>query len=82
MEVVPVKTVQMTLDEDLLHTVDRVVKKLGTTRSSFTREALRAALRKDRVQQLERKHREGYRRKPVKPHEFSDWENEQVWVEP
>jgi hypothetical protein len=31
---------------------------------------------------LERKHREGYRRKPVKRGEFEDWEAEQVWVEP
>ena len=75
------KTIQMTLDEDLLHTVDKVVRKLGTTRSSFTREALRAAIKKSRVQELEQKQRAGYRRKPVKVHEFSDWENEQVWVE-
>jgi len=82
MEEDAMKTVQMTLDEDLLHTVDKVVRKLGTTRSSFTREALRAAIKKSLVQELEQKHREGYRWKPVKPHEFSDWEKEQVWVEP
>jgi len=76
------KTVQMTLDEDLLRSVDKLVKRLGTTRSSFAREALQAAVKKSRVQELEQKHREGYRRKPVKTHEFSDWEPEQVWVEP
>jgi metal-responsive CopG/Arc/MetJ family transcriptional regulator len=76
-----VKTVQMTLDDDLLATVDKVVKELKTTRSSFTRDALRAAVRKRQIQELERKHREGYRRKPVKTGEFSDWENEQVWGE-
>jgi metal-responsive CopG/Arc/MetJ family transcriptional regulator len=76
------KTVQMTLDEDLLRTVDKVVKRLGTTRSSFAREALQAAVKKSRVQELEQRQREGYRRKPVKTHEFSDWETEQVWVEP
>jgi metal-responsive CopG/Arc/MetJ family transcriptional regulator len=76
------KTVQMTLDEDLLRNVDKLVKKLGTTRSSFAREALQAALKRSRIQELEQKQREGYRRKPVKVHEFSDWENEQVWVEP
>jgi Arc/MetJ family transcription regulator len=32
--------------------------------------------------ELERKHREGYKRKPVKQGEFGDWEAEQVWVEP
>ena len=75
------KTVQMTLDEDLLASVDKVVKKLGATRSSFTREALRAAIRKNQIKELERKHREGYRRKPVKAGEFSDWEAEQAWGE-
>jgi len=75
------KTVQMTLDEDLLATVDKVVKELKTTRSSFTRDALRDAIRKSQIQKLERKHREGYRRKPVKRGEFGDWENEQVWGE-
>ena len=31
--------------------------------------------------ELERKHREGYLRKPVKPDEFGGWEDEQVWPE-
>ncbi len=76
------KTVQMTLDEDLVMAVDKVAKRLGTTRSAFTRRALRAAIEKTRIDELERKHREGYRRKPVKRGEFGDWESEQVWVEP
>lgn len=76
------RTVQMTLDEDLLRTVDKVVKKLGTTRSAFTRQALKAAIREVRMNALEQKQREGYKRKPVKQEEFSDWEREQVWVEP
>jgi Arc/MetJ family transcription regulator len=32
--------------------------------------------------ELEQKHCEGYKRKPVKRGEFEDWEAEQVWVEP
>lgn len=72
------KTVQMTLDEHLVKAVDSAAKKLGTTRSAFTREALRSALKAVRVKELESKHREGYRRKPVKRGEF-DWESEQVW---
>lgn len=76
------KTVQMTLEEDLVATIDNVVKKLGTTRSAFTRQALRDALKQYRVRELERRQREGYRKKPVKPEEFGDWEAEQVWVEP
>ncbi len=73
------KTVQMTLDENLVKAVDSAAKKLRTTRSAFTREALRSALREVRVRDLESKHREGYRRKPVKRGEFSEWESEQVW---
>ena len=37
------RTVQMTLDETLVQEIDQVVKELGTTRSAFAREALRAA---------------------------------------
>ena len=73
------KTVQMTLDENLVKAVDSAAKKLGTTRSAFTREALRSALKVVRVKDLESRHREGYRRKPVKRGEFSIWESEQIW---
>jgi predicted transcriptional regulator len=76
------KTVQMTLDEDLISSVDKIAKRLGTNRSAFTRQALKAALREVRMNGLEKKHREGYKRKPVKGGEFGDWESEQVWVEP
>ena len=73
------KTVQTTLDENLVKAVDSAAKKLGTTRSAFTREALRSALKVVRVKDLESRHRKGYRRKPVKRGEFSIWESEQIW---
>ena len=76
------KTVQMTLDEDLIASVDKVAKSLGTTRSAFTRQALKSALMEARIKKLERKHREGYKRRPVRHEEFGVWESEQVWVEP
>jgi len=75
------RTVQLTLDEDLLEAVDAAVKRSGTTRSEFTRKALRAALEDLLEQALEKKHREGYRKKPVGPREFKGWESEQVWGE-
>ena len=73
------KTVQMTLDENLVKAVDSAAKRLGTTRSGFTRQALRSALKEIRVKDLEAKQREGYKPKPVKRGEFSGWESEQVW---
>lgn len=76
------KTVQMTLDEDLVTAVDRVVRRLGTSRSAFTREALRDALSRVRVRSLEQKQRDGYARKPVRRGEFDVWEREQSWIEP
>jgi metal-responsive CopG/Arc/MetJ family transcriptional regulator len=76
-----VRTVQMTLDSELVAAVDKAARRLGTSRSAFAREALRAALRRLQERSREEKHREGYRRKPVKRGEFSDWETEQVWVD-
>lgn len=73
------KTVQMTLDESLVEQVDRAAQSLGKTRSAFTRDALRAALSDLHQQELERRHRVGYEKKPVQPGELGDWEAEQVW---
>jgi len=53
------RTVQLTLDEELVDAVDKIARKLGTTRSGFTREALRAALARSKEREKERKHREG-----------------------
>jgi metal-responsive CopG/Arc/MetJ family transcriptional regulator len=73
------RTIQMTLDDDLVKAVDRVSKELCTTRSAFTRKALRDALVHYRLEQQEQKHRRGYEQHPVSSDEFSVWETEQAW---
>jgi metal-responsive CopG/Arc/MetJ family transcriptional regulator len=73
------RTVQMTLDEELVKLVDKVVKELKTTRSSFTRKALREAIEHLNIKRLEDKHRKGYKIHPVSKYEFSVWEKEQDW---
>ena len=73
------KTVQMTLDDDLVADVDRVTRRLRTTRSAFTRQALRRALAREKEAELEERHRRGYARKPVADGEFSAWSKEQKW---
>lgn len=73
------RTVQMTLDEELIAEVDRIAAKSGSTRSAFTRAALRQAIRQIELEEKEKKHRDGYARRPVTPDEFADWEDEQVW---
>lgn len=75
------KTVQMTLDEELVKAVDQAAKKLRTNRSAFTRKALRDALARYRMEQLEKKHKRGYERNPVTAGEFSVWEEEHSWGE-
>lgn len=75
------KTIQMTLDDDLVNSVDKAARRLKTSRSAFTRNALRSALEQLRVRELERQHKEGYQRKPARKGEFDAWDREQVWVD-
>ena len=73
------RTIQMTFDEDLIKSVDQLVKELKTTRSAFTRHALREAIDSFNIRRLEDKHRKGYELHPVNNGEFSVWESEQDW---
>jgi len=75
------RTVRMTLEKKLVAEVDRAATKLGTTRSGFTRDALRAALRDLDTRAQERRHRTGYARKPVRRGEFDVRTSEQAWPE-
>jgi metal-responsive CopG/Arc/MetJ family transcriptional regulator len=72
-------TIQMTLDEELLKSLDRTVKQLQTTRSALIRESVRQYLRTLQVRDQEARHRSGYSKRPVKLGEFDIWEHEQDW---
>jgi metal-responsive CopG/Arc/MetJ family transcriptional regulator len=76
---IAMRIVQMTLDEELVELVDRVVKELNMTRSSFTRKALKEAIERLNIERQEDKHRKGYKLHPVNKYEFSVWEDEQDW---
>ena len=69
------KTVQITLDDELTAAMDQIVKKRKTTRSAFARKALQNAI----IAELEQKHKKGYDHSPVGKTEFSVWESEQAW---
>ena len=73
------KTIQMTLDENLLNQVDKVIRRLKTNRSAFIRESLQFHLERQRIKELEKKHRDGYQKHPVQTGEFDIWEDEQAW---
>lgn len=73
------RTIQMTLDDDLVDSVDRVVSELKTSRSAFTRQALKDAIAAVNIKQQEERHRKGYELHPATKDEFSVWESEQDW---
>jgi metal-responsive CopG/Arc/MetJ family transcriptional regulator len=73
------KTIQITIDDDLLLKVDRATHLQKITRSQFIRHALEEVLRRMMIAELEQKQAEGYRQYPVTPGEFDVWESEQAW---
>lgn len=73
------KTIQMTIDEQLLEQVDTIIQELGVSRSSFMREALQQALRQIEIRNLEQQHIAGYQKHPVNSGEFDIWQEEQIW---
>ena len=76
------QTIELTVEESLLAEVDRVTQALSMTRAAFVRVALELALRNEKTIMLERRHAEGYARRPAEPGEVDDWEAAQVWGEP
>ncbi len=75
------KTVQMTIDSDLLEDVDAAVASVGTTRSAFIRKALEKALHELKIQRMEQRQIAGYIAYPETESEAAEWEEEQVWPE-
>jgi len=69
------KTIRITIDEPLLHQIDRA----ADNRSAFISDAVRHYLTARRIRQMEGRHRWGYKKHPVAPGEFDVWEKEQVW---
>jgi metal-responsive CopG/Arc/MetJ family transcriptional regulator len=76
-----VKTIQMTIEENLLAQVDQASHSLGVARSAFIRQALELALHERKIADLEQKQIAGYQRFPVGTGEFDIWEAEQIWEE-
>lgn len=73
------KTIQMTINEDLLTQIDQVVKAEKSNRSAFMRQALEEALRQYKIDRLEQMHIAAYLQQPVTSDEFDGWQEEQAW---
>ncbi len=73
------RAIQVTFDGELVNEGDKIVKTLRTTRSAFTRNALRKAINQLKAKSLEEKHRKWRRNQHAEKDEFSIRENEQEW---
>ena len=75
-----IMTVQIEIDEDILAEVDDAIKILEQNREDVFREAFRdIARKKKREAEVAKQYREAYRKNPVQPDEFDDWEEVRHW---
>ena len=73
------KTIQITIDPDLLHKIDNDEESIKKGRSAFLRQAVRYYLEQKRLKSISEKYRSGYTQKLVKDDDLTIWEDEQVW---
>jgi len=73
------KTIQITIDPDLLHKIDNDEESKKKGRSAFLRQAVRYYLEQKRLKSISEKYRSGYTQKLVKDDDLTIWEDEQVW---
>lgn len=73
------QTVQIVLDEALLRAADEAARRVKLNRSALVREALHHYLKRLRVEELERREREGYERLPDDAGEIARWERVAAW---
>lgn len=73
------KTIQITIDPELLHLIDNDEESMEKGRSAFLRQAVRYYLEQKRLKSISEKYRSGYTQGLVKDDDLSIWEDEQVW---
>lgn len=73
------ETLQITMDDELVARIDERAKRLGATRSEFTRQALRAALARYEETDEEERQKAGYQRIPPTPQEFVIPKGDHAW---
>lgn len=73
------RTIQITIDDELVERIDERAKLLGSTRSGFARHALQTALARYEESEAEARHIAGYDRIPAAPQEFAIRDEDHVW---
>jgi len=64
------KTIELSIDDELLTRVNQTIAQQKTTLAAFIRESLIHSLNRLNIRELEKQHREGYDRHPVQEGEF------------
>jgi metal-responsive CopG/Arc/MetJ family transcriptional regulator len=75
----PLKNVQITIDDETLARVDRVAKPLGLNRSEIVRQALRQWLQKHAVESFERQWIAALDERADEASRAEDWVDVQAW---
>ena len=73
------KTIAVRVDESVLKAVDAAVRPGKRGRSEVVREALQLWLRRRSLAEKVRRHREGYKHRPIKREEFEPVLRAQTW---
>jgi metal-responsive CopG/Arc/MetJ family transcriptional regulator len=73
------KTIQITIDPELLHKIDNDEESMKKGRSAFLRQAVRYYLEQKRLKSISEKYRSGYTQVLAENDDLTIWEDEQVW---
>ena len=73
------KTIQITIDPELLHKIDNDEESIKIGRSAFLRKAVRYYLEQKKLRSISEQYRSGYRRESEINDDLTSWEDEQVW---
>jgi metal-responsive CopG/Arc/MetJ family transcriptional regulator len=73
------KTIQITINPELLHKIDNDEESMKKGRSVFLGQAVRYYLEQKRLKSISEKYRSGYTGRLAKDDDLTIWEDEQVW---
>jgi len=73
------KTIQITIDMDLLNKIDNDEESKAKGRSAFLRQAIRYYLEQKRLKSISEKYRSGYSKELAVDDDLTIWEDEQAW---
>ncbi len=75
------KTIQITMDEDLLARLDEADEVRRKGRSAVLRQAAREYLARRRRREIARQYRQAYGADPALGDDFKGWEDEGAWTD-